>query len=196
LDEIINKSTSDEERQANKQRRDYFAGKATELAKPTIDRTVLLNAKHTGIANATNTAKYITLLPTVTRETGLFSGVGFVKGLSEEARLSKNYYIGIRDGEYITVIVGNMRDDPSQGVIYIFSPKAKGWKKFILPEKVGILHIISGDGSDLKISDDVGKVFSFNLTTESFINNLGIPITTTTPSPTDTGVFGTTYPEP
>ncbi len=196
LDERINKSTSYEVLQANKLRRDYFAWQATELAKPTIEPTVLMNAKQTGIANATNIARNTTPLPTETREIGLFSGVGFVRGLSEEARLSQTYFIGIRDGEYITVIVGNMRDDPSQGAIYIFSLKAKGWEKFLLPEKVDTLRIISGDGSELELSDDVGKIFSFNLNTESFMNGLGTPIPSITPSPIDTGAFGTSYPEP
>jgi len=162
--------------------------------KPTIDQTVLMIAKQTGIANATNIAGNITPLPTNTRETGLFPGVGYVKGISEEARLSQTYYIGIQDGEYITVIVGNMRNDPSQGAVYIFSPKANGWKKFLLPEKVNTVQIDSGDGSELKISDGAGNVFSFNLITNSFMNSLGTPISTITPSPTNLVGLGTPYP--
>lgn len=162
LDERINQSTSAEARQANTQRRDYFAWQATELAQPTTDALILMQEKQTAIVKATETASQATPLPAATRETGLFSGAGFVRGLSEEAKLSPNYYIASRDGEYITVTVGNLRADPSQGAVYIFSPRANEWEKYRVPEKVGELSIISGDGSELKISGDAGKVFSFN----------------------------------
>jgi hypothetical protein len=119
-----------------------------------------------------------------------------VKGISEEARLSQTYYIGICDGEYITVIVGNMRNDSSQGAVYIFSPKAKGWEKFLLPEKVNTLQIVTGEWPELMIPDGAGKVFSFNLITNSFRNSLGTPLPTITPSPTNMVGSGTPYPLP
>lgn len=196
LNERIKGSLSDDERIANTQRRDYFAGQATKLAMPTINPTVLMNAKETGIAEATKAVRTSTQYPTETRATGLFLGVGYVKGLSEEAKLSKTYLIGNRNGEYITVLVGNLRDDLSQGVIYIYSPMEKGWEKFLCPGEVGALQLIGEIGSELKISDDSGKIISFNIQTESYGNVLGTPIPTILPSPTEMDEIGTPYPEP
>ncbi|MEW5872837.1 MAG: hypothetical protein AB1894_26495 [Chloroflexota bacterium] len=148
----------------------YSEWHATQAARPGENPTQVFSLKQTLAAQATAQAFASTPLPTATRPTGFYRDVDYVRYLEREAYIYEWLWTGKIGGSYTTVYTGYLRNDPSQGVVYVLPENVGSRLKFLSPQKLGAITIIDYKGNLLVLATDQGYTLYFDVSARQFVN--------------------------
>jgi hypothetical protein len=194
LDNLLsNPALSEDSRDSIELRRQYFEWQATQAAKPSPNSEQLVSQKRTLAAGATGQALYTTPLPTSSRPVGILKGPDTIRHLAREARISDIFWVGKIGGSYIVVYTGSIRNDPSQGVVYVFPENVGSWLKFLTPAKVGSIKVVNYRNNRLILASDQGDTLYFDVAARRFANTIDDLLT---PAPLPTATTVPPYPGP
>lgn len=184
LNELLsNKTLPEESRESIELRKRYFEWQATQLVEKTEDPELVIAQKQTLAVEATKEYLSSTPKPTSSRPVGIMKGIDYVRSLEKEAALSEIFWVGKIEDAYVIVYTGVLRNDPTQGVVFIFPENVGSWLKFLTPDKVGSITISDFEGNRLMLMSDKGNTVFFDVTTQEFSNSLGEILSTVTNTP-------------
>jgi hypothetical protein len=101
--------------------------------------------------------------------------------------LNLSHWVQEKGEDYVTVYVGTLIADRSQGVVYVIrSDNGIPWDKWYeTPSKAGGLNIMGAQGDTLILRSNNGTTFYFDVASEKFLSSLSDTAPTVTPFPTN-----------
>lgn len=184
LNELLaNKTLSEDSRKSIELRKQYYEWQANRLVEKTENPELVIAQKQTMAAEATQDYILTTPMPTSSRPIGIMRGIDYVRYLEKEAALSEIYWVGKIKDVYVIVYTGVLRNDQTQGVVFVFPENNGSWLKFLTPDKQGSITITSFEGNRLALLSDQGETFFFDIGTLKFTNSSGDILLTVTNTP-------------
>ena len=182
---LANKTLPEESRESIELRKRYFEWQATQMAQKTESPERLLAQKQTLVVEATREYLSSTPMPTASRPVGIMKGIDYVRALEREATLSEIFWVGKIKEAYVIVYTGALRNDPAQGVVFVFPEDVGRWLKFLTPDQSGPVTITNFEGNRLTLMSDKGVTVFFDVAAQKFMNSAdeALPTATNTPYP-------------
>lgn len=177
LDNLLrDKDLSNESRETIELRKQNFEWQTTQLAIKPDDPEQIIAQKQTLAVEATHEFLLTTPATAATRPVGILYGIDTIRSLAKEASISDIFWVGKVDNVYNIFYTGALKEDPLQGVIYVFPENIGSWLKFLTPNKSGAVTISKDDGNRLFLMSGKGEIFYFDVAAQNFKDESGNPL--------------------